>query len=195
MRLLAYAGRFSAEKNIHVLHDAFRRLGKGYHLLLVGGGEFQRPAPNITRIPYHRDSAELARTLASADALIHAGTAETFGLVVLEAMACGRPVVGVRANAVAELVDDTVGITASAADGELMARAVRELYDRDIHALGLAARARVEARYSWDRALQQQLALYDGLIEKKRTLPAGWVSARRRPSGDQQIVPAGPSRS
>src|SRR5690606_39970519 len=146
------------------LHEAFRRLGNGYHLLLVGGGEFQRPAPNITRIPYHRDSAELARTLASADALIHAGTAETFGLVVLEAMACGRPVVGVRANAVAELVDDTVGITASAADGELMARAVRELYDRDVEALGRAARARVEARYSWDRALQHQLALYDGLI-------------------------------
>ena len=195
VRLLAYAGRFSAEKNIHVLFDAFQRLGNGYHLLLVGGGEFQRPAPNITRIPYHRDSNELARTLDSADALIHAGTAETFGLVVLEAMACGRPVVGVRANAVAELVDDTVGIAASAADGELMARAVRELYDRDIEALGQAARARVEARFSWDRALQQQLALYEALIEKKRTVPAGWVTARPRPSGDQQIVPAGPSRS
>ena len=195
VRLLAYAGRFSAEKNIHVLQDAFAKLGKGYHLLLVGGGEHARPAPNITRIPYHRDSAELARTLASADALIHAGTAETFGLVVLEAMACGRPVVGVRAAAVAELVDDAVGITASRADGELMARAVRDLYDRDIEALGRAARARVEARYSWDRALTHQLAAYDGLIEKKRTLPAGWVTARRRPSGDQHIVPAGPSSS
>lgn len=195
VRLLAYAGRFSAEKNIHVLFDAFRRLGKGYHLLLVGGGEHLRPAANVTRIPYHRDSSELAQTLASADALIHAGTAETFGLVVLEAMACGRPVVGVRANAVAELVDESVGVTASAAEGELMARAVRDLYDRDLESLGRAARARVEARYSWDRALQHQLALYDGLIEKKRTLPAGWVSARRRPSGDQHIVPAGPSSS
>jgi alpha-1,6-mannosyltransferase len=193
VRLLAYAGRFSAEKNIHVLHDAFARLGKGYHLLMVGGGEYLRPAPNITRIPYHRDSTELAKTLASADALVHAGTAETFGLVVLEAMSCGRPVVGVRANAVAELVDDAVGVTAARADGELMARAVRELYDRDIEALGRAARARVEARYSWDRALPHQLAVYDGLMEKKRTLPAGWVTARRLPSGDQHVLPAGPS--
>ncbi len=194
VRLLAYAGRFSAEKNIHVLHDAFRRLGNGYHLLMVGGGEFQQPAPNITLIPYHRDSHELARTLASADALIHAGTAETFGLVVIEAMACGRPVVGVRANAVAELVDDNVGVTAAAAEGELMARAVRDLYDRDIDALGRAARARIEAKYSWDRALQHQLALYDGLIEKKRTLPAGWVTARRTP-GEQHVVPARSSGS
>lgn len=193
VRLLVYAGRFSAEKNIQVLFDAFRRLGNGYHLLLVGGGEHLRPAANITRIPYHRDSHELARTLASADALIHAGTAETFGLVVLEAMACGRPVVGVRANAVAELVDDSVGVTAGAADGTLMASAVRSLYDRDLAELGQAARARVEARYSWDRALQQQIALYDALIAKKRTLPVGWVTARRRPSDDQHIVPAGPS--
>jgi alpha-1,6-mannosyltransferase len=192
-RLLVYAGRFSAEKNIHVLREAFRRLGDRYHLLLVGGGEYGRPASNVTRIPYHRDSAELATTLASADALVHAGTAETFGLVVLEAMACGRPVVGIHANAVAELVDDSVGMSVARADGALVARAVRELYDRDIEALGRAARSRVEAQYSWDRALHHQLAVYDGLIEKKRTVPAGWVTARRRPSGDQQALPAGPS--
>lgn len=193
VRLLAYAGRFSAEKNIHVLRDAFERLGDRYHLLLVGGGEFQRPASNVTQLPYHRDSAELATTLASADALVHAGTAETFGLVVLEAMACGRPVVGIKANAVAELVDDTVGKAIPRADGALFARAVRELYERDIEALGRAARARVEAQYSWDRALHHQLAGYDGLVEKKRTLPTGWVTARRRPSGDQHALPAGPS--
>jgi alpha-1,6-mannosyltransferase len=193
VRLLTYAGRFSAEKNIPVLRDAFSRLGNNYHLLLVGGGEYQRPAPNITQIPYHRDSTELAATLASSDALVHAGTAETFGLVVLEAMSCGRPVVGVRANAVAELVEDSVGVTAPRADGALLACAVRALYDRDIEALGQAARARVEAHYSWDRALHHQLAVYDGLIEKKRTLPAGWVTARRRPSGDQHVLPAGPS--
>jgi alpha-1,6-mannosyltransferase len=195
VRLLVYAGRFSAEKNIHVLRDAFARLGNGYHLLMVGGGEHQRPAPNVTLIPFHRDSVELATTLASADALVHAGTAETFGLVVLEAMACGRPVVGVRAAAVAELVDESVGLTAAQASGELLARAVRELYDRDLEALGQAARARVDARYSWGSALRQQLAVYEGLTGKKRTLPAGWVTARQRPSGDQPALPAGPSSS
>lgn len=195
VRLLVYAGRFSGEKNIHVLHQAFARLGRGYHLLMVGGGEAHRPAANISILPYQRDSTALAELLGSADALVHAGTSETFGLVVLEAMACGRPVVGIRAAAVAELVDESVGVTAVRAEDALLASAVRDLYDRDIDALGRAARERVLARFSWDRVLQQQVALYEALSEKKRTVPDVWATASRLPSGDQPIIPAGPSSS
>ncbi len=193
VRLLAYAGRFSAEKNIPVLLAAFNRLGPDYHLLLVGGGEHRQVARNVTMIPYRSDSAELAVLLASADALVHAGSAETFGLVVLEAMACGRPVVGVRAAAVAELVDRHVGVTATRASGRLFARAIHDLYDHDIEALGRAARAKVLEKYSWDSALAQQQTIYAALSEKKRIFPETWATARRVPSGDQQAVPAGPS--
>jgi alpha-1,6-mannosyltransferase len=194
-RLLVYAGRFSEEKNIPLLHQAMALLGPRYHLLLVGGGERRRAASNITVWPYRRDSAELASVLASADALIHAGTAETFGLVVLEAMACGRPVIGIRAGAVPELVDETVGVIAARADSTLLANAVRDLYDRDMDALGEAARARVLAKFTWEKALQLQLAAYATLSENNRSLPEGWATARRLPSGDQQAMPAGPSSS
>jgi alpha-1,6-mannosyltransferase len=193
-RLLLFAGRFAGEKNIPVLIETFRKLGHPYHLLLIGGSKSLR-AGNVTRLPYCRDNRELASYFASADALVHAGLHETFGLVVLEAMACGRPVVGVRAAAVAELVDDAVGNTAARAEAALLARAVRDLYDRDIEALGRAARDRVEARHSWDRALQQQMVFYAALSEKKRTAPDVWATARRLPSGDQPIIPAGPSSS
>jgi alpha-1,6-mannosyltransferase len=194
-RLLVYAGRFSEEKNIPLLHQVMAQLGSRYHLLLVGGGERRRAAANITVWPYRRDSAELASVLASADALIHAGTAETFGLVVLEAMSCGRPVVGIRAGAVPELVDETVGVIAARADGTLLANAVRDLYDRDVNELGQAARSRVLARFTWETALQLQLASYADLSENMRSLPEGWATARRLPSGDQQVMPAGPSSS
>jgi alpha-1,6-mannosyltransferase len=195
VRLLVYAGRFSAEKNIAVLHQAFALLGPDYHLLLIGGAERGHPAANVTVMPYRRDNTELAQLLASADALVHAGTAETFGLIVLEAMACGRPVVGMRTGAVAELVDDQVGLTATRADGRRFAQAIRDLYDRDLAALGKAARTKVLENYSWGRTLQQQLEIYAGLATKKRILPDVWATASRVPSGDQQVLPAGPSSS
>jgi alpha-1,6-mannosyltransferase len=180
-RLLAYAGRFSGEKNIPVLLDAFERLGNAYHLLLIGGGEHRRPAENVTVLPYRRDPVQLAAALASADALVHAGTKETFGLVVLEAMACGRPVVGIDAGAIAELIDERVGIKAGEAHGASIAQAIRDLYDRDLESLGRAARERVLSHFTWDKALQMQLASYASLI--------GVRSRQQAPETDTESEP------
>src|SRR5260370_35911804 len=76
---------------------------------MVCGAHEARPERNVTILPYRRDSRELAEVFASADALVHAGTKETFGLVILEAMACARPVVAARAGAFPELIDESVG--------------------------------------------------------------------------------------
>ena len=160
MRLLVYAGRFSGEKNIEVLHSALRLLGERYHLLMIGGEESGRPAANITVQPYRRDSIELATAIASSDALVHAGSSETFGLVIIEALACGIPVVGVNAGAVPEHVDETVGMLAPPGDAAGTAAAIAALYERDLAILGRAARTRALQRYTWSRALQLLLGHY-----------------------------------
>jgi alpha-1,6-mannosyltransferase len=167
-RVLVYAGRFAGEKNLPVLLEAFARLGSPYHLLLIGGDRQGRPAANVTMLPYRRDSIELAQWLASADALVHAGTKETFGLVLLEAMACGRPVVAARAGAIPEFVDDSVGLLAQPGSGPSMAEAIAALYERDIEALGANARARVLRRFTWHRAFQAQMATYKALLGGER---------------------------
>jgi len=171
-RLLVFAGRFSDEKNLDVLCAAMALLGKPYQLLLIGGGRSGHPSDNVTVLPYRRDSVELARWLASADALVHAGTAETFGLVIVEAMACGRPVIGVRAGAVPELVDQQVGELAEPDNVASMAAAIRRLYDRDLEALGAAARQRVLQRFTWSHSLNMLLANYAGVCAGARALPA-----------------------
>lgn len=170
-RVLVFAGRFSGEKNLPVLIEAFARLGKPYHLLLVGGGEAKAFAPNVSAMPYRRDSAELARWIASCDALVHAGTRETFGLVIVEALACGRPVVATRAGAVPELVDERVGLLAEPDNARSFADAVASLYDRDLDALGRAARARA-LRLGWAQAFQAQIATYEALgVRARLSLP------------------------
>jgi len=178
-RLLVYAGRFAREKNLPVLLQAFARLGAPYHLLLIGGDRTAHPAANVTMLPYRRDSLELAQWLASADALVHAGTKETFGLVILEAMACGRPVVAARAGAFPEFVDESVGLLAEPDCGASMAEAIAALYERDLDAVGAAARERVLRQFTWSRAFHAQLATYGSLI-----------GARRAPLADAEVLEA-----
>ena len=129
-------------------------------------------------IPYRRDSQELAQWLASVDALVHAGTKETFGLVLLEAMACGRPVVAARAGAVPEIVDQNVGLLAKPGDGENMAETIRALYDRDIEAIGAAARARVLKQFTWTQAF----ACGSECVHEPRRLAASSMCRRGRRS-------------
>jgi alpha-1,6-mannosyltransferase len=169
-RLLAYAGRFAEEKNLPVLLEAFAQLGAPYHLLLIGGHRRARPARNVTMVPYRRDSIELASWIASADALVHAGTRETFGLVILEAMACGRPVVAAHAGAFPELVDESVGVLAEPDSAAGMAAAIAALYERDLTAIGATARARVLRQFTWDRTLRQQIDTYAALIGARRAV-------------------------
>lgn len=159
-RLLIYAGRFAAEKRIDVLLDTARRLGSPYHLLLVGGGDTPALPGNVTRLPFMADTAALAELMASADALLHAGDVETFGLVYLEAMACGRAVVAARGGAAAEIVDADCGELAQPGDADALAGAVRALYARGIEAAGVAARARFEQHFTLDHSMHRLLALY-----------------------------------
>jgi alpha-1,6-mannosyltransferase len=184
-RLLIFAGRFSAEKNIPALLEAFRLLGAPYHLLLIGGGESSRGG-NVTRLPYCRDNQELAACLGSADAFVHAGVHETFGLVILEALACGRPVVAMRAGAVPELFDQRSGVLAEPhADpqraAKSLAAAVAALYERDLDALGNAARHHVVSNFSWNRALQGLMARYQAALGARELPSLSGALSRARP--------------
>jgi alpha-1,6-mannosyltransferase len=178
-RLLVYAGRFAGEKNLPVLLQAFARLGSPYHLLLIGGGRSARPNPHVTIMPFCRDSIELATWLASSDALVHAGTRETFGLVVVEAMACGLPVVATRAGALPEIVDRSVGELAEPHDAASLAAAIHALYERDLDRVGAAARAKVLQHFTWTQALQTQLSTYASVSARGRIPYAAPVPALR----------------
>jgi len=162
-RLLVFAGRLSGEKRVPDLVAAVNLLGRPYHLLLVGGRKRRTLAPNVTLLEYQLEQHQLARILASSDAFVHAGDQETFGLVVLEAMACGLPVVAARAGALEELVDPSVGETFRPRDPRDLVLAVDRLFERDRAAIGRAARRRAES-LSWDAAFTQLIGRYWRLL-------------------------------
>jgi alpha-1,6-mannosyltransferase len=174
-RLVIFAGRMTIEKNIPLLVRAVEGMGAPYHLLLVGGRVRARPNPRITLLPFVDDEEGLARLLASADALVHAGDRETFGLVVLEAMACGRPVIVVDRGATRELVDEKAGLIARANDVRSLQEAISALYRNDPEAMGRRGRERVDARYTWERVLLLQMARY-ALLTRRQPLAVGELS-------------------
>ena len=171
-KLLVFAGRPAREKNIDVLLDAVALLGSGYHLLLIGAGAGARPQANATFMDFQRDPREVARLLASCDAFVHANHQEPFGLVALEAMASGLPMVGVATGGIAELVDSQVGELAPRATPEDMAGAITALFERDLGLLSASARDHAESRYAWNATFEGLSRLYGDLAAAAIAPPA-----------------------
>jgi alpha-1,6-mannosyltransferase len=163
-RLLVFAGRPAREKNLETLVEAVEMLGGDYRLLLIAAGANLKPHPQTICLDYVRDSKQLARLIASCDAFVHANDQEPFGLIVLEAMAAGLPVVGPSVGGISELIDNSVGQKAVEATPAGMAEAIEALFERDLEALSKAARRRAEERHSWDRTFQGLMDIYGGLL-------------------------------
>jgi len=178
-RLLCFAGRPAKEKNIDVLIEAVQKLGAPYHLVLVGAGTGMPPEDRVIALPYERDPKAVARIIASCDAFVHANDKEPFGLIVLEAMACGVPVVGVDAGGVKETVHQGVGQLAPAAEPGVYAQAVEALFERDVAAIGQAARQYTVETYSWQR-------VFEGLCETYADVSG--QDAFRRAAADPGVI-------
>jgi alpha-1,6-mannosyltransferase len=181
-RLLLYAGRFAPEKNLPVLARAVRRLGPRYWLLAIGAGP-QPPAGERVRVlPYERDAACLARVMASVDGFVHAGDQETFGLSLLEAMACGTPVAARHAGGLAELLAGDAGMPVMSGRVDEWAEAMHALFGRHRSHWVAAGLARAQA-HDWDTVLAalqrryQRLQRGDELRAGELALPdmlQGW---------------------
>lgn len=171
-RLLIFAGRGSKEKNLPVLLNCMKRLGERYHLLLVGSHMPVVVPNNVTVLEGFRSAPQVARLMASADALLHAGDRETFGLVILEAMACGIPIVAVAAGAFNEIVPDDCGLLCTPNNPLAMAACVRELFAQDTQRLGRQARRHVEHSYAWERVVSNLLMHYQAVMGSRQQSPA-----------------------
>ena len=94
-------------------------------------GRCRRPASGCASLPFIADVAALASVLAGADAFVHAGDQETFGLSALEAMACGTPIVVRQAEGLAELADGACGLAVEHGTGAAFAEAIAALLAGD----------------------------------------------------------------
>lgn len=180
-RLFVYSGRFSPEKNLDVLAEAVDRLGPGHVLVALGDGPRPPRGERVRRLPGTRDTRRIARLLACADAFVHAGDQETFGLAALEAMACGTPVVVHAAGGLGELVHG-VGLTVPSRRVDVWAEALRAAVGAGASPLASAGLARARA-HDWEVVIEQFAARYRQAIRDHRRAHApGALYAPPQPS-------------
>ena len=170
--LLVYVGRLSDEKQLEHIRPALQQL-PNTSLALVGDGPARkRLERSFAGLPvcfmgYLRGD-RLASAYASADIFVFPSRLETFGLVVVEAMAAGLPVVAARVGGVSEVLREGInGYSFASGDTEGLLRGIQAIAkDREtMRWMGQQARAYAETQ-SWEAIMDELIAEYDRLIVK-----------------------------
>lgn len=168
-----FFGRLVLEKGVDIYVSVLRALqarGARARPLVVGDGP---AAARFEALPGavmagHLHGPDLARAIASADVMLTPSTTETFGNVVLEAMASGVPVVSADAPSARALIDDgRTGLIRPPRDVQAYAEAIAGLVARpeERGRIGAAARA-ASAAYSWDAASEAVAKAYRLLLDQ-----------------------------
>jgi phosphatidylinositol alpha 1,6-mannosyltransferase len=175
-----HVGRLAAEKRTEQIVDAYALAARALpadstRLVIAGAGPREAalraasPA-GVIFLGYLDRRRELPELYASSDAFLFASLTETLGLVILEAMAAGLPVIATPAGGVGDhLRDGENGIAYPAGDTRAMADAMVALVgDRDrARALGAGARRTAEA-LSWDHELDRLDVSYREVISGQK---------------------------
>lgn len=182
--LVAFIGQQARHKGVDTLVQAmpivWQRLPQ-VRLLIAGGRTNFSPLlrRQIEALPSHQreqilvvdnfDEAEKPSLFAACDLLAYPSQFESFGLVYVEAWACGKPVVGVRAGAIASVVQDGVdGLLVPPRDAPALAEALIRLLENESlrHHLGKNGYQKVLDRYTWDTVAARFRRVYELAIER-----------------------------
>lgn len=169
--LLLYVGRLSAEKEIERIKPILEGIPEA-RLALVGDGPHREAlekhfeATNTYFVGY-LTGTDLGSAFASADAFVFPSRTETLGLVLLEAMAAGCPVVAARSGGIPDIVTDGVNgylFEPKSDDAGAIAATLRLLQDKQQRE-AIRQNARQEAeRWGWSAATRQLQNFYEGVI-------------------------------
>ena len=172
-----FVGRLASNKGLLELVEAFQTLAREdprAHLVLIGEDGGMR-GPILARVRaagltdrvhvvgHVDDDAVLSAAYRESRLLALPSEYESFGLVLLEALAAGRPVVASRVGGIPEFVEDgKAGLLVPPKEVPPLAEAIRRLWqdDRLAHDLGDYGRREIVPRYTWERVVEAIDAIY-----------------------------------
>ena len=175
-KIIMHVSNFRPLKNIQTVLRSFQRLqdGTNARLVLVGSGPETdsiklkcQASGIIDKVNFVGNITEIATYIATADCVIQPSYTESFGMVLLEAMACEVPTLSSDAGGIPEVVEDGVtGFMAAADDDELMASCMtRILSDPPLQRqMGAKGRERAAKLFDPESKIKQYIECYESAI-------------------------------
>jgi D-inositol-3-phosphate glycosyltransferase len=178
-RVVLFVGRIQRLKGLEILVRAFARLDDPRGKLMIVGGQpgTSQEARELSRLQHLAAKlgiaeqthfvgavphADLPMYYSAADVSAMPSSYESFGLVAVESLACGTPVVATRVGGLTSIIrDGETGLLVPWRDAELFAEQLRRVLQDAPFRAQLASRARQSVlEYGWDRIADEHLALY-----------------------------------
>jgi glycosyltransferase involved in cell wall biosynthesis len=169
-------------KGLDVLIQAIALLleeGEAVRLVLVGDGPLRSELEHLAaRLGVHQQiefigyqpRREVARLLNECTLFVLPSRSESLGIAVVEALACGKPVVATAVGGIPEIVEDgTSGILVEPEDARGLAAAIRRLLGNPAlrARLGRAGRLRVQNAFRWQRMAERYVRAYEELLDRR----------------------------
>ncbi len=165
-------------KGVSLLLRAFSKVGGNAFLLIVGGGEwkarYQKQAESLGlggrtifagRMPF----TDLPQLYSSADlTVLPSLLLKSFGIVLIEAMACGKPVIATDLPGVRSVITDgSDGILVPPSDADALAAKIQRLLDDPgaRQEMGIRGRVKVESKYTWSQIISKIIRMYVEVLE------------------------------
>lgn len=190
--LIGTVGRLHPWKGHRYLLEAapdIVRRHRRAHFLFVGDAafseqsEFRRELRDLarslgveSRVTWAGTRSDMPRVMQALDLFVFPSLREPFGIVLIEAQACGKPVIGTRVGGIPEaLRDGETGVLVEPADSAGLARAMLEMLDHPerLQSMGAAGRRFVESTYSVEAMVARTERLYEEMAVRGRAGRAG----------------------
>lgn len=148
--IVLFVGNLIKRKNVDSLLEAKKIANSDYYLVVVGDGPLFKKLKkkvedeNIRDVIFTGSRDDVENIIPSCDLLVLPSFSESFGLVLIEALACGKPVIGSDVGGITEIITDDVGLLVDPNKIPSIARAIDNLVnDEDLrHILALNSRNR-----------------------------------------------------
>ncbi|MBQ2831508.1 glycosyltransferase family 4 protein [Methanobrevibacter sp.] len=150
--IVLFVGNLIRRKNVESLIEAKKIANSDYYLVIVGDGPLYKKLnkkvedENVRDVIFTGSRNDVENIIPSCDVLVLPSFSESFGIVLIEALACGKPVIGSDVGGITEIINEDVGLLINPNKVSSIASAIDKVINDEEYRVALSLNARSRAK-------------------------------------------------